>query len=99
MKHLSVIVATAVLIVSLGIVTGSEYKSYQNREHARVDSANAQLTTERNNAAALQTKTQKRVNDLYAQCQIGMDAYKLLPAATRALKTTVAPNCGLPILE
>lgn len=99
MKHLSVIVATAVLVVSLGIVTGSEYKAYQNREHARVDSTNAQVVAQQKASADLQAKTQKRVNDLYTQCQIGMDAYKLLPAATRALKTTIAPNCGLPILE
>lgn len=99
MKHISVIVTAIIVIVALGLVTGKEYQAYQGREHARVNAANARVVAEQKQATEDQTALQKRTTDLYAQCKAGEAAYALLPAATRSLKTTVVPVCGLPIVE
>jgi uncharacterized protein YlxW (UPF0749 family) len=96
-KHISVITTSVVLIVAIGLVTANEYQNYTQREHARVDTANQQLVKQQEQSRKDQEVLQKRVSDLYTQCKVGETNYNLLPVATRALKTTVAPVCGLPI--
>lgn len=99
MKHVPILVITIMVIVALGLVTGQEYKAYQNREHARVNAANTQVINEQIKNKVDKEALQGRIGELYAQCKIGEADYNLLPAATKSLKTTIVPACGLPIVE
>lgn len=98
-KHIAVLTVVVVTVSALAFVTGREYLAYQRREHARVNTANAHIVSQRAETTKNQAALEKRFNDLYAQCKIGETDYNMLPVAVRALKTTVAPVCGLPIVE
>lgn len=93
MKNKLIVIACLLLVVLAFMLVGKRYEDFNRSREDRIIRIAAEERLQASNKQKLYDEAVRQRNDVYKQCLVGLDAWKVL---TPALQTkTPMPDCEL----